>query len=76
MQIHIEIHKVRETARGADYEFRLGGRPGLLRLDKRTGAVLLIDVDPADAMAFRCAARKLHEHWRKGELPERTCWAA
>jgi len=74
--IHITIRKVREDARAADYEFRLGDRPGVLRLDKRTGAVLLIDVDPQDAMAFRCTARKLIDHWRRGEFPDRTSWAA
>jgi hypothetical protein len=67
---------MREDRRAADYEFRLGDRPGILRLDKRTGTSLLIDVHPADEMAFRCAARKLRDHWFKGELPERTFWAA
>jgi hypothetical protein len=76
MGIHISIRKMREDRRAADYEFRLDDRRGFLRLDKRTGAALLIDVDPADDMAFRCAARKLQDHWFKGELPERTSWAA
>lgn len=76
MGIHIEIRKIREDRRAADYEFRFGGRPGLFRLDKRTGAAVLIDVDPRDAMAFRCSARKVIEHWRKGEFPDRTSWAA
>jgi hypothetical protein len=74
--IHIAIRKMREDARAADYEFRLGERPGFLRLDKRTGTALLIDVDPRDEMAFRCAARKLVDHWQKGEFPDRTSWAA
>ena len=76
MGIHIAIRKLREDRRAADYEFRLGERPGLLRLDKRTGTALLIDVDPSDEMAFRCAARKLRDHWGKGEVPDRTSWAA
>jgi len=76
MRITITIRKIHEDGRAADYEFRLDRRAGILRLDKRTGAVLLIDVDPRDAMAFRCAARKLIDHWQKGEIPERTSWAA
>lgn len=76
MGIHIAIEKLKEDGRSADYEFRLGGRRGFLRLDKRRGAVLLIDVDPRDEMAFRCAARKLIDHWRRGEFPDRTSWAA
>jgi hypothetical protein len=76
MGIHISIRKMREDRRGADYEFRLGERPGFLRVDKRTGTMLLIDVDPADEMAYRCAARKLRDHWMKGEFPDRTDWAA
>jgi hypothetical protein len=76
MGIHIAIRKMRENLRAADYEFVFGGTPGLLRLDKRTGTTLLIDVDPADEMAFRCAARKLREHWLRGEVPDRTSWAA
>ncbi len=76
MGIHIAIEKVRENARAADYQFRFEERAGMLRLDKRSGAVLLIDVEPDDAMAFRCAARKLLDHWRVGEVPDRTDWAA
>jgi hypothetical protein len=76
MGIHIQIRKIREDSRAADYEFRLDDRPGMLRLDKRTGAVLLIDVDPCDGMAFRCAARKVMDHWQNGVLPEQTSWAA
>jgi len=76
MGIHIAIRKMRENLRAADYEFVFGGTPGLLRLDKRTGTTLLIDVDPADEMAFRCAARKLRKHWLRGEVPDRTSWAA
>jgi hypothetical protein len=76
MGIHIAIWKLREDGRAADYEFRLDGRPGFLRVDKKTGTVLLIDVDPRDEMAFRCAARKLTDHWQRGEFPDRTSWAA
>jgi hypothetical protein len=76
MGIHIAIRKMREDGRAADYEFVFRGNPGLLRLDKRTGTALLIDVDPLDVMAFRCARLKLREHWLKGELPDRTSWAA
>ena len=76
MGIHISIRKVKEDGRAADYEFRFGERPGILRLDKTSGAVLLIDVDPSDGMVFRCAARKLQDHWQRGELPDRTSWAA
>ena len=76
MGIYIAIRKVREDRRAADYEFRFGEAPGLLRLDKRTGTVLLIDVDPADEMVFRCVAQKLRDHWFRGELPDRTSWAA
>ena len=76
MAIHIAIRKLREDGRAADNEFRLDERAGVLRLEKRTGAVLLIDVDPRDAMAFRCAAMKLLDPWKKGEFPDRTSWAA
>jgi hypothetical protein len=76
MGILIEIRKIREDRRAADYEFTLGERAGFVRMDKRTGAAILIDVDPRDAMAFRCAARKLIDHWQKGEFPDRTSWAA
>ena len=76
MGIHITIEKLKEDGRSADYEFRLGARRGFLRLDKRSGAALLIDVDPRDEMAFRCASLKLREHWLLGELPDRTFWAA
>ncbi len=76
MGIHIAIEKRREDRSSVDYEFRLGERSGFLRLDKRTGAALLIDVDPRDEMAFRSTARKLIDHWHRGEYPERTSWAA
>ena len=67
---------MREDGRAADCKFVFGGTPGFLRLDKRTGTILLIDVDPLDEMAFRCASLKLWEHWLQRELPDRTFWAA
>lgn len=80
MAIYIEIRKVREDGRSADYSFALQGHnEGLLRLEKSTGKVELLHAlsgDSPEKGIFERAAHKVRTHWRKGELPERTCWAS
>lgn len=76
MGIQIAILKLRENRALADYEFSFQDRTGVLRMDKGSGRTLLIDVDPADEMVFRCATCKLRDHWSRGEFPDRTTWVA
>lgn len=81
MAIYIQINRVEEDTAGAVYEFgpveRIIGR---VLLDKKTGKIELIDIEPeqADRTAFFVSRvrRKLTEHFARNELPERTCYAA
>ena len=79
MAIYVEIVKVDETDANAEYSFGVSpGTVGRLSLDKANGSVRVVEALPDDADS-RYAARarqKLLQHWRKGEIPDRTCWAS
>jgi hypothetical protein len=80
MAIYIEIKKVAESPDSAEYSFGLGAGPeGRLILRKATGEVELLSAHPDDSESkgfFSRAAHKVRSHWKKGELPELTCWAS
>lgn len=89
--LQIAIEKSKETDTDAEYVFlvREGrgglavpnatGRPGRVRILKATGEVTLIDACPDEigGMAlFGRVVAVLKRHWRAGEYPSATWWAA
>ncbi|NTX12028.1 hypothetical protein HUA76_14610 [Myxococcus sp. CA056] len=80
MAVYISIRKISENAETAEYAFGLDETAeGRLVMSKATGQVDLLSAHPADSESkglFERAAHKVRSHWRKGELPDRTCWAS
>ena len=81
MAVLIDIIRVDEDESHADYSFSAEGasRPGVLRIDKATGEVSLVEamVGPTNADAhYHRAAHKIRQHWNEGRLPENAVWAS
>ena len=80
MALYIHIRKLREDAHSAEYAYGSDdAQPGVLRIERATGAVTLISpcVPEAEGLAyFLRAEHKLRKHWKAGELPDTTCWAS
>lgn len=77
--MYIAIRKLSEDDAHAVYSF--GTTESDLRriqIAKSSGQVELLDQSPGgepDGVFLR-VARKLEEHWAKGEYPSATCWAS
>ncbi len=54
-----------------------GQSEGMMRIIKASGEVLLDQAMPGDTneIRFNSAARKVKQHWGKGEYPEKTMFA-
>ena len=78
--IEIRIDLIEETAAHADYSYQTDDNDaGRVRLSKRSGDVELIrrSSDETEAqLIFGRVAFKLRKHWRAGEVPASTWWAA
>ena len=87
----IDIRKLGEADDYADYSFSSSeaGSPGVLRLQKATGKIVLIRPisggrigDPAMGVwrdpesYFSRASRKVAQAWKRGELPPTLTWAS
>ncbi len=76
---NLAITLITQTERAAEYEFATTeGRCGSLRLTLEAGTIELVNAMPGSEgeAHFARAAHKVRSHWRKGELPTRTCWAS
>jgi hypothetical protein len=74
MAVLVDIKRLSESEKHADYSFTVAeaSAPGILRIDKDTGAVSLVRHmlgTPSEAH-FHRAAHKIREHWARGRLPE------
>jgi hypothetical protein len=80
MAVYIPIRKVREDGDSVVYRFGddRESRWGMLRLDKRSGEVTIIEPAPGDEhnRLSRPAARKVFLHWQEGSFPDETCRAS
>ena len=79
MGIYILIKKSFENEDFAEYEFgRNEQQTGKLKVIKNSGQIILMYNVPEDEpdFVFRRAARKIQQHWEKGEFPDNTCWAS
>ncbi len=79
MALFIEINKVAENSEAALYAFCTDlGNAGKVSINKQTGECFVIE-EPEDDKECILAIRvgiKLTQHWKKGEYPEKTCWAS
>jgi hypothetical protein len=78
MAIYIAIRKLDESDTTATYSFGVAeDKAGRVEIDKTTGEVHVVDQAPNDGSSriFSRVARKLRQHWEKGEYPDSTCWA-
>jgi len=81
MGLFIGITKISENGDSAQYEFGPAESPenrGVLRIDKATGEVLLVQDLPNDSgnRMYHRAARKVTVAWKQGDYPDRMCWAS
>lgn len=79
MAIYIPIRKTDETESFVEYSFSSNDRTaGMLRIDKESGNVELIDQAEGDddLRFFSCAAHVVKRNWRAGRYPDSTCWAS
>lgn len=50
---------------------------GKLKIDKRNGDVHTLELAESDnGMRAQLSAWTLIKHWKKGEFPDKTCWAS
>jgi hypothetical protein len=79
MAVFIEIDKLSEDEHFALFSYRAEeGRIGQIKLDKEFGKTTLIEAAAGDEIGnlYTRASYKILEHWRKGKLPDSTCWAS
>jgi hypothetical protein len=77
--IYILIRKTDESDEFATYEFGPSeDRCGALRVTKASGETVVLAEVPGDEKSTYSlrACRKIYLHWKAGEFPDRTCWAA
>jgi len=79
MAIYIRIEKSNENEEFAEYGFgRENDISGRLRVCKNSGEIdlLVSAIDSNPDFVYRRAARKVYLHWKAGDFPDHTCWAA
>lgn len=81
MAVLVDIKRLSEDETHADYSFTVeeASQSGVLRIDKVTGEVSLIQpmIGPPTADAhFHRAAHKIRQHWKAGSLPATAVWAS
>ena len=78
--IEILIDLIDESDESAEYSYYTkGNQAGLVRLDKQSGNVELKSPssdENTDQTMFHRVAFKLRKHWKAGEIPKSTGWAA
>jgi len=78
MAICVVLRKESETERDAVYLFGPDeGCLGKVMIDKRTGEIQVLEPIPGDRTTFYSsrAARRLEQHFKKGEFPDETMYA-
>lgn len=79
MAFYILLNKEYEDELIAIYQFIASSeRSGRLLLDKVSGEVKeLNSISSVNSKAyFTRAAVKIRQHWKTGNLPDKTCWAS
>lgn len=78
--IEILIDLLNESEESAEYSYYTkGNQSGLVKLDKRSGNVELrvaSSDETSDHLMFGRVSFKLRKHWKGGEIPKSTWWAA
>ncbi len=79
MAYYVLIRKEAEDDDRVVYQFGPNeNQLGRLSFDKRSGVAEEIEAVPVEQkhQFFVRAAAKIHQHWLKGSLPERTSWSS
>lgn len=79
MACYIEITKIKETDKYVQYQFSNSkDNSGVMNIDKQSGDITIVEEAPNDinGLLSERAARALIRHWRKGDYPDKTCWAS
>ncbi|BAY39714.1 hypothetical protein NIES2111_40910 [Nostoc sp. NIES-2111] len=79
MAFYVLILKDQEDESGVTYLFGTQEDSfGMLWLDKSNGEVKeLKEIPDQNSQAFfQRASVKVRQYWKKGEFPEKTCWAS
>ncbi len=77
--MYIPIRKVDDQEFHVDFSYGIDDQQdGVLRVQKGTGDISIIRPASGDERLaiYMRAARKMKQHWLKGEYPESTCWAS
>ena len=79
MAFYIDLVKIKESDTHATYKFYTSAdNVGIVEIRKSDGHVSEIETAPDDNLGrlFERSAWALMRHWKKGEYPEKTCWAS
>ncbi len=80
MAVYVLIQRISEYETHANYLFGKNEELcGEFQIDKASGEVSMLrpaQGDNADNASFRCAEYKIKGHWKAGEMPNRSCFAA
>jgi len=78
--IEILIDLIAESDKSAEYSYYTeGNQSGFFQLNKQSGNVELKSLsfdETVDRTMFNRVAFKLRKHWKAGEIPKSTWWAA
>jgi len=79
MAVYIEIIKKSENEHSVDYVYGLLNlKKGVVTIDKQSGEISKVssaDRDDDNRLFFR-VKYKLSKYIKKGEYPDKTCWAS
>ncbi|WP_199317231.1 hypothetical protein [Planktothricoides raciborskii] len=79
MAFYVMLIKVNEDEHGVTYNFGIDSEHlGKIHLDKHQGIFQEIEAIGSDNYQdiLLRAEVKLRQHWKAGNLPDRTCWAS
>lgn len=82
MAIYIKIDKVKENDDFVTYQFDSdiieSDDIGILEINKKNGNCKIIQELSGDTNNYllNLAYRAILRHWKKGEFPDKTCWAS
>lgn len=79
MTFYMDLIKIEEAETYAKYKFYIDESCyGIIEIRKSDGYVSEIQAEPNDESGriFQRSAWALMRHWKRGEYPEKTCWAS
>lgn len=82
MAIYLKINKIGEDDHAVRYEFDSGINGckdlGILEINRKSGDCVIVQemIGDTNNELAGYAYRAILKHWKKGEFPDKTCWAS